>query len=456
MTPAARLQAAIDLLTEIADTPRPADGVVQGFMRARRYMGGGDRRAVTERVYGLLRRHARLGWWTGDGSPRERLIADLMLTDGLDPAALKALFTGHGHDPDVLTPTERDLARRLSGQPLAPPEMPEAARLELPDWILPRLRAALGEDWRRVVTALNTEAPLDLRVNALKADHDTALAALAEESITPEPGPLAPLALRVGGRVNLAATRAFREGLVEVQDAGSQLAAALVGAAPGMAVCDLCAGAGGKTLALAGAMGNQGRLVACDISQGRLDRARTRMRRAGVQNVTVRVLDTPGRRWLKRQSRTFDRVLIDAPCGGSGTWRRNPDARWRLGEDTLAALTTEQSALLVRAARLVKPGGGRLVYVTCSLLREENEDRIAAFLETEAGRAYHPVPAVQVWAEAGLSDPCPMPEGATAIRLSPADQDTDGFFVAVLEREAAHGADADTDTETDAPPQPSP
>ncbi len=450
MTPAARLQAAIDLLTEIAATPRPADGVVQTFLRARRYMGGSDRRAVTERVYGLLRRHARLGWWTGDGSPRERLIADLVLTDGLDTAAIKGLFTGRGHDPEPLTASEQDLARRLSGQPLAPPDMPEAARLELPAWILPHLPLALGDEWRRVVAVLNTEAPLDLRVNALKAGREAARAALAGEGIVAEPGPLGPLALRIGGRVNLAATKAFREGLVEVQDAGSQLAAALVGAAPGMAVCDLCAGAGGKTLALAGAMGNQGRLVACDISQGRLDRARTRMRRAGVQNVTVRVLDTPGRRWLKRQARTFDRVLVDAPCGGSGTWRRNPDARWRMDEDRLKALMAEQDALLLRAARLARPGGGRIIYVTCSLLRAENEDRIAAFLETEAGQAYRPVPAAQVWAEAGVSAPCPMPDEATAIRLSPADHDTDGFFVAVLAREEAQ------DTETGAPPQPSP
>jgi len=436
MTPAARLQAVIDLLTEIAASPRPADGVVHDFLRARRYMGSGDRRAVTERVYGLLRRHARLGWWTGDGSPRERLIADLMLTDRLEPTALKDLFTGQGHDPQPLSQAERDLARRLSGQPLAPPEMPEATRLELPEWIVPRLQEALGDDWRRVVAVLNTEAPLDLRVNALKAEPAAALAALAEDDIIAEPGPLAPLSLRVGGRVNLAATRAFREGLVEVQDTGSHLAATLVGAAPGMTVCDLCAGAGGKTLALAAAMENHGRLVACDVSQGRLDRARTRFRRAGVQNVTVRVLDTPGRRWLKRQARTFDRVLVDAPCGGSGTWRRNPDSRWRMDEERLTALMAEQDALLIRAARGVRPGGGRLVYVTCSLLRAENEDRIAAFLASDTGRAFRPLPAAQVWTEAGLADPCPMPEGATAIRLSPADHDTDGFFVAVLEREA--------------------
>ncbi|MBB4285498.1 RsmB/NOP family class I SAM-dependent RNA methyltransferase [Roseospira goensis] len=436
MTPGARLHAALDLLEEMAASPRPADAVTQAFLRARRYMGGGDRRAVTARAYGMLRRHARLGWWTGDGSPRERLIADLVLTDGLDRAALKGLFTGMGHDPAPLTAAERDLAARLAGQPLEPAEMPEAVRLELPDWIAPPLEASLGEGWRTAMAALNTEAPLDLRANALKTDRDGARAALAEAGIpapggVAEDGPLAPLALRVHGRVNLAATPAFRDGLVEVQDAGSQVAAALVAAAPGMAVCDLCAGAGGKTLALAGAMANKGRLLACDVSASRLERAKVRLRRAGVHNATLRVLDAESRKWLKRQAGGFDRVLVDAPCSGTGAWRRNPDARWRLAPADLESLQAEQDAILARAARLVKPGG-RLVYVTCSLLTAENEDRVSAFLEGDAGAGFTPVPMADAWADADMAAPCPAPAGATALRLSPADHDTDGFFVAVL------------------------
>ncbi|WP_299443154.1 RsmB/NOP family class I SAM-dependent RNA methyltransferase [uncultured Rhodospira sp.] len=440
MTPGSRLHAALDLLGEIAASPRPADAVVQAYLRGRRYMGGGDRRAVTERVYGVLRRHARLGWWTGEGTPRERLIADLVLTDGLDAAALKALFTGKGHDPAPLTDDERALARRLFGQPLEPPEMPEAARLELPEWLAPLLADSLGEDWRAVVAALNGEAPLDLRANALKADRDGARAALAEAGIVAEDGPLAALALRVRGRVALAATAAFRDGLVEVQDVGSQVAAALVGAAPGLAVCDFCAGAGGKTLALAGAMGNTGRLLACDVSATRLDRARVRLRRAGVHNAVLRALDESSRKWLKRQAGGFDRVLVDAPCTGTGAWRRNPDARWRLVSEDLSRLTGEQDAILARAARLVKPGG-RLVYVTCSLLRAENEERVAAFLGGTAGAAFTPVPVTDAWAEARqagtVTGPCPAPEGATALRLSPTAHDTDGFFVAVMARAPA-------------------
>ncbi|MQX36285.1 RsmB/NOP family class I SAM-dependent RNA methyltransferase [Roseospira navarrensis] len=440
MTPGARLAASLDLLTEIAADPRPADAVAQTFLRARRYMGAGDRRAVTERVYGLLRRHARLGWWTGDGSPRERLIADLVLTDRLPPKAIKALFTGQGHDPEPLTSAERTLADRLVGQPLEPREMPEAARLELPDWLLPALTESLGPDWRAALAALNAEAPLDLRANTLKTDRDGARAALAEAGIKATDGPLAPLALRVAGRVNLAATAPFRDGLVEVQDAGSQVAAALAGVTPGMAVCDLCAGAGGKTLALAAAMAGRGRLVACDVSAPRLDRAKVRLRRAGVHNATLHVLDETGRKWLKRQTGGFDRVLVDAPCSGTGAWRRNPDARWRLAPESLESLAAEQDGLLARAARLVKPGG-RLIYVTCSVLRGENEDRVAAFLNGPAGEGFTAVPVARAWGEAGLpAETCPVGPDATALRLSPADHDTDGFFVAVLEK-AAEGAD---------------
>ncbi len=434
MTPAARLQAALELIEAIAADPRPADAVAQGFLRARRYMGAGDRRAVSARAYGLLRRHARLGWWTGNGGPRDRLIADLVLSDGLSVKAVGEMFTGRGHDPAPLSAAERDLARRLQGQPLAPPEMSEAARWEVPDWLLGRLTASLGDDWRAALAALNAEAPLDLRANALKTDRDGARAALAEAGIEATNGPLAPLALRVGERVALAASAPFRDGLVEVQDAGSQLAAALVGARPGEAVCDLCAGAGGKTLALAGAMANRGRLVACDVSAPRLDRARVRLRRAGAHNVTIRVLDDSVGKWLKRQAGTFARVLVDAPCSGTGAWRRNPDARWRLAPDSLVSLAAEQDAILARAARLVAPGG-RLVHVTCSLLVEENEERIAAFLSGAAGAGFSALPIHKVWAEAGLAPPCPAAPEATALHLSPADHDTDGFFVAVLARQ---------------------
>ena len=433
MTPAARLQAALELLDEIAAAPRPADAVVQGFLRARRYMGASDRRAVSARAYGLLRRHGRLGWWTGNGGARERLIADLVLTDGLSAKDLGELFTGKGHDPARLTADERALARQLEGQPLAPAEMPEAARLEVPDWSLAPLADSLGDDWRAALEALNAEAPLDLRANALKTDRDGARAALAEAGFEAADGPLAPLALRLGERVALAASAPFRDGLVEVQDAGSQLAAALVGARPGEAVCDLCAGAGGKTLALAGAMANRGRLVACDVSASRLERARVRLRRAGAHNVTIRVLDDTAGKWLKRQAGGFARVLVDAPCSGTGAWRRNPDARWRLRPEALDSLAAEQDAILARAARLVAPGG-RLVYVTCSVLRSENEERVTAFLAGEAGTAFTARPIAEVWAEAGLSAPCPTPAEATALRLSPVDHDTDGFFVAVLER----------------------
>ncbi|TAN58290.1 MAG: RsmB/NOP family class I SAM-dependent RNA methyltransferase, partial [Rhodospirillales bacterium] len=267
--------------------------------------------------------------------------------------------------------------------------------------------------------ALLLPARLDLRVNALKTTRQDAIAALAFEGIAAEPTELSPWGLRVASRVNLMATKVFKDGFVEVQDEGSQLAALLVGAEPGMAVCDFCAGAGGKTLALAATMNNKGRLVACDVSEGRLFRSADRMKRAGVQNVTRHVLDAAGAKWLKRQAGSFDRVLVDAPCTGTGTWRRNPDAKWKLSPEDLEELVKKQADILDRASRLVKPGG-RLLYVTCSLLPDENEAQIEAFLARSPG--FSPEPAWQ---------------DKTYLHLTPAQHGTDGFFAAKLVRDAS-------------------
>jgi 16S rRNA (cytosine967-C5)-methyltransferase len=216
--------------------------------------------------------------------------------------------------------------------------------------------------------------------------------------------------------------------LVEVQDEGSQIAALLVGARPGMRVVDFCAGAGGKTLALAAGMENRGKLVACDVSASRLERAVRRLRRAGVSNVERRALSSERDKWVKRHGSGFDRVLVDAPCLGTGTWRRNPDAKWRATPANLAELVIRQQEILVSAARLVRPGG-RLVYATCSLLREENEDQAEAFLA--AAPEFTLVPAALIWAETiGGSSP----GGERYLRLTPAQHGTDGFFVATFER----------------------
>ncbi len=428
MTPAARIASAIELVALVLepwgegtenDSPlplapsregrgpaavraRPADAVANDFFRARRFIGSGDRRDISERVWRVLRSRRRLGWWLGDHATSRLLVAASLLLEGVRYAAVAEAFSGGRFAPAQLSRSEQAMLRRLEGHALEHPSMPSAMRLEVPDWLFSRIGQA-------ELRALQEPAPLDLRVNLLKATREEARAALAAEGLEAAPTPLSPWGLRIEGRRQVTTGPAFRAGLVEIQDEGSQLVAALVDARPGTRVADLCAGAGGKTLALAMTMQNRGQLVACDISAARLDGAVRRIRRAGVHNVERHLLE-PGDKWIKRRARSFDRVLVDAPCTGTGTWRRNPDARLRLAEADLAELLPKQVLLLDQAASLVRTGG-RLVYATCSLLAEENEDQVTAFLSRHSDFAQGDV-----------------------LVLTPARNGTDGFFAAVLER----------------------
>jgi 16S rRNA (cytosine967-C5)-methyltransferase len=308
--------------------------------------------------------------------------------------------------------------------------MPAPVRFELPDWLYPRMLERFGDRLAVEMAALSEPAPLDLRVNILKGTRDEARAALAAEGWDARPTALSPWGLRIDGRRPVTSGPAFQSGLVEIQDEGSQLIAALTGAKPGMRVVDWCAGAGGKTLALAAMMANRGQIVACDVSASRLDGAVRRLRRAGVNNVERHLVET-GDKWAKRREGAFDRVLIDAPCTGTGTWRRNPDARHRLTERDLLELTRKQSSIMDTASALVRPGG-RLIYATCSLLREENEGQVSGFLLRHPDFAL--VPLDRSWPFEG-----PPPEGerpGDLLSLTPARHGTDGFFAAVLERAA--------------------
>lgn len=262
-------------------------------------------------------------------------------------------------------------------------------------------------------------APLDLRVNLLRGTREQASASLAGEGIETEPTTLSPWGLRARGRQNVTATEAFKTGLVEIQDEGSQLVARALDVAPEMRVLDYCAGAGGKTLALAMMMENRGHIVACDVSEPRLDGAVRRLRRAGVHNVE-RHLIVAGDKWAKRRAASFDRILVDAPCTGTGTWRRNPDARLRLREQDLAELQIKQAEILADAARLLRPGG-RLVYATCSVLVEENEEQIVRFLEQSPRFVLVP------------PGDGPVEHGRKFLSLTPRQHGTDGFFAAVLQ-----------------------
>jgi 16S rRNA (cytosine967-C5)-methyltransferase len=428
VTPSARIAAAIDLLTAIeAATRMPADAVANGFFRDRQYIGSSDRRAVSERTWGVLRARRRLAWWLGAPPTPRLLVAASLLLEGWTLTGVAQGFSGGRFGPPPFSAEEAAALRPIEGHTLDHPDMPEAVRLEVPDWILPLLQARFGPDLADEIAALGVPAPFDLRVNLLKTTRAEAQAAMAAEGVAAEPTPISPWGLRVAGRRPVSGGRAFREGLVEIQDEGSQLVVALVDARPEMRVADWCAGAGGKTLALAMTMENRGHIVACDVSATRLEAAVRRLRRAGVHNVQRHLVE-PGDKWAKRRGENFDRVLVDAPCTGTGTWRRNPDARRHLAERDLAELVTKQAAILDQASRLVRKGG-RLVYATCSVLSEENEAQVQAFLSGHPDFAVLPLTAAWVL-------PCPPPGAGPFLVLTPRRGGTDGFFAAVLERVA--------------------
>lgn len=435
MTPGARIAAAIDILAAIETGGTPADDIAAEYFRRRRYIGAKDRVQVAAYVYAVLRHRAVLDWWIArvsrdeiSASARSRVIAALLLIDKWPPEEVAASFDGGRFRPAVLSPAETQLVRGLAGRTLTHPEMPRPVACDLPDWLESHLAAVYGRRLEDEMAALNAPAPLDLRVNTLKADRDTARRALAADHVHAEPTPWSPLGLRLKHRAPLGATEAFKNGLVEVQDEGSQLAALLADARPGMRIVDFCAGAGGKTLALAAQMQNRGKLVACDVSAWRLDRAGQRLRRAGISNVERRALSSERDPWVKHHAKSFGRVFVDAPCLGVGSWRRNPDGKWRATPRDLAELVPRQHDILASAARLVRPGG-RLVYITCSLLREENEAQAEGFLTAHPDFTLYP--AARAWAETIGGE---SPAGTDYLRLTPARHGTDGFFVAIFER----------------------
>ena len=447
MTPGARIQAAIELLDRIEAAPVPAERVVTAYVRERRYMGSKDRRAVGDRIYAVLRARARLDWWLARievgrddnaARPRRVLLAALVLIEGRAAAELDGLFGGGAYAPAPLDDPERALVDALSGRDLADPAQPPWVAAECPEWLWPEFEAGFGAAAADELVGMIASATLDLRVNSLKGDRAAARAALAEEGIAAEPTPLSPLGLRVAGRPGLSAGGTFESGLIEVQDEGSQLVALLTDARPGMAVADFCAGAGGKTLALAAAMAGEGPLSALDTDQRRLDQAVRRIKRAGARNVTRQRL--VGGDWLAHRAGVFARVLVDAPCSGTGAWRRQPDARWRLSPEKLEGYRETQARILSQAAPTVA-GGGRLVYATCSLLPSENEAQVAAFLDARPD--FTLLPMEDVWAEtivplggpsAPMPAPVPTPFSGRFLQLTPARHGCDGFFAAAFER----------------------
>lgn len=433
MTPGARLQAAIDVLSEMAESSHPGDGVVRTYFRSRRYIGSKDRRDISGRLWRTIRHRARLSWRFGldQPSPRQLVLSDSVVNGDLSFDDMSDLCNGEGYNPAPIDDAERQSLAEAVDREAA--EMPAQVAAECPDWMWPYFTDLFGDQAETELTALTEEAPVDLRVNTLKGDRATAQEVLNVEGLETAQTPLSPLGLRLSGRTTLGNSKAFADGWVEVQDEGSQLAALLTAAQSDHDVLDFCAGGGGKTLALAAAMGGHGRIVAADNDAGRLNRAKPRLKRAGVYNVTTRVLDPENTNWLYKRRRTFDRVLVDAPCSGTGAWRRQPDARWNLTPKDLTKHIESQDALLTQGGRMVKPGG-RLVYVTCSLLKQENEDRIEDFLERHDH--FRAVSVADVWKSVLGTR---YPGRGKYLRLSPRRHGTDGFFVAVLKRQDEPG-----------------
>lgn len=365
MTPAARLSAAIDILDVILHG-EPAERALTRWARASRFAGSKDRAAIRDVVFDCLRQRRSLGFLGGGDSGRALVLARAFL-EGVD----LAIFTGQGFDPAPVTPDERiSLGADLR-------TAPRAVRLDVPEFLEEELERSLGEAFEPVMEAMRSRAPVDLRVNTLKTNPRAATIALARDAILVEPLSLAEGALRVVENPRLVAqSRAYTQGMVELQDASSQFVAQSAGARPGMVVLDFCAGGGGKSLALAAAMKGTGRLFVHDANPGRMKDLPERARRAGA---AVELVLPEGRATLP----LCDLVFVDAPCSGTGAWRRTPEGKWRLTPGDLPRFASVQDAILAEAAGHVRPGG-TLVYATCSLLKRENEDRVAAFLAGHA------------------------------------------------------------------------
>jgi 16S rRNA (cytosine967-C5)-methyltransferase len=417
MHPNALLDLATELLRQLLKFDSPADSVVSAFFRQHRELGPRERHTLAETAYNVLRQRLLFQHFAQSGSGAlERRLA-ILGWQGSD-----SFLRG------ALGPHEQQWLAQV--QAVERSALPEKLRHNLPDWLASPLKQSLGdEEFWPLVDSLSQGAPLDLRVNVLKAKRDAVAQELAQAGIEAKPTPFSPWGLRIEGKPALNKLEVFTRGDVEVQDEGSQLLALMTGAKRGEMVVDFCAGAGGKTLALGAAMRNTGRLYAFDVSGHRLDNLKPRLARSGLSNVYPAQIAHERDDRIKRLAGKIDRVLVDAPCSGLGTLRRNPDLKWRQSPQAVEELRAKQQAILASAARLLK-SGGRLVYATCSLLEDENERVAEAFSESQ--RDFRLVPAAEVLDLEKTGAIAPV--SGNFLRLWPHRHGTDGFFAAIWER----------------------
>lgn len=422
-----RLAAAIEVLTDVETRHRPVSEALKAWGINNRFAGAGDRAAIGNLVYDALRRRASHAAAMGSDSPRALVLAVAMRDWGETPESLNTAFADDSHAPEPLTDEEAAGATADLSQASA------IAQSDFPEWLAPSLERAFGADWVAEGRAMAGRPSLDLRVNALKASPEKVMKSLARFS--PQPTTIAPFGItmpagpRDARTPNVTTDEGYQKGWFEVQDQGSQIVAALAGAREGEQVLDLCAGAGGKTLALAASMGNKGQIFAYDADRSRLAPIYDRLKRNGVRNAQVRA-PNPGA--LDDLAGKLDRVVIDAPCTGTGTWRRRPDTKWKLTPELLAQRQAEQAALLAEGARYLKPGG-TLVYITCSILPEENDDQVAAFLAAHPGFAT--LDMAKAWRQALITDiPSGLVTAGGGICLTPKRTNTDGFYCHLLRK----------------------
>ncbi|GAB4576990.1 MAG: RsmB/NOP family class I SAM-dependent RNA methyltransferase [Roseibium sp.] len=423
-----RLAAAIEVLTEVETRHRPVQVALKDWGAAHRFAGSGDRTVIGNLVFDALRNKSSLGARMTDGSPRGLVLATYCLTWGNGIDALTEVLAQDRHAPDPLS--QQEMTALTSEQP---DTLTAAQRADVPDWLWPKFEAVFGETAVAEGQALATRAPVDLRTNTLKSDRDKVLKRLAHTGAIATP--LSPVGIRIdakpgAGRMpHVQAEEGYRKGWFELQDEASQLAALLAGAKSGDQVLDYCAGGGGKALAFAAAMQNKGQLYAFDADRLRLAPIHERLQRAGVRNAQVR---DPATTSLDDLVGQMDLVFIDAPCTGTGVWRRRPDSKWRLTERALADRVEDQRTVLEKASRYVRPGG-RLAYATCSVLAEENQAQAEWFLAENPD--FRSTSARDVWQNLlpGTPEPAYVSERGDLL-LTPASTSTDGFFVALFER----------------------
>lgn len=431
MTPQARASAAIEVLADIEARKRPASEALKDWGLSHRFAGSGDRTAIGNLVFDCLRKRTSSAYAMGEDSPRALVLRTLVTSWGKTPEEVAALADGSRHAPEPLSEAElAGLKREI------PVDAPAPVRGDYPEWLQPLFDRAFAARAGEEGAALAERAPIDLRVNTLKATREKVLKAL--QRFSPLPTPLSPTGVRIlqapgaGRSPHVEAEAGHGKGWYEVQDEASQVAALLTGAGPKAQVIDLCAGAGGKTLALAALMQNSGQLYAYDSDRMRLRPIFERLKRAGVRN--AQVLTAGDSAALAELAGKMDLVVIDAPCTGSGVWRRRPDAKWRLSPQMLEARLKEQVEVLEEGAPLVKLGG-RLAYITCSVLPPENRDQVEAFLARH--HEFRLIPWRKLWGEAlPETPPPPSADGSEdTLPMTPLSHNTDGFFVAVMERQ---------------------